>query len=258
MWRRRKVFKFSPDRMMASIHGGMSLAMIGADGAGKSTMCQMLAEWLTGRLDVRSYYLGSKQPSRRSELLYILFRMARRSQRGVGRRLGEGHVLSRWMAELRDSLLCTHHLSIGRDRARRCRAGRKAAMAGSIVIFDRYPLELISTEPGFRLLDGPQIPLTVGEETGTIRRALARAEQDLYHDMRLPDTLFVLDVGPDVSLQRKPDHNRATVEAKIRAVNELMAMADADASEFSVVHLNANLPFEDVSSQLRAKIWEVL
>lgn len=258
MWRRRKVLKSSADRMMTPINGGMSLAIIGADGAGKSTMCQMLAQWLAGRLDVRSYYLGSKQPSRRSELLYILFRMARRSQRAVGRRLGEGHVLSRWMAELRDSLLCTHHLSIGRDRYRRCRTGRKEAMAGSIVIFDRYPLESISTRPGFRLLDGPQIPMTVGEEKGTIRRAFARVEQDLYHNMRLPDTLFVLDVSPDVSLQRKPDHNRATVEAKIRAVEELMAMADADAKEFSLVHLNADLPFEDVLGELRAKIWEVI
>ncbi len=259
LWRRRRsLLKFSSDQNMTPIAGGTIMALIGADGAGKSTMCQKLAQWLGRRLNVHSYYLGSKQPSRRSELLYILFRIARRSQRAVSRWLGEKNVLSKWIGGLRDILLSAHHLSIGQDRRRRYRAGKKKAMAGSIVIYDRYPLESISTGTEFRLLDGPQIAVTIDGEMGAITRALARAEKNLYRGIRLPDYLIVLGVSPDVSLQRKPDHRRAAIEAKARAVGELKAMANSDARKLGLIYLNADLPLEGVLSQLKTRIWRVL
>jgi len=259
MWRRRRSFlKFSPNRGMTPVNGGVTLALVGADGAGKSTMCQMLAKWLSWKLDVHVYYLGSKQPSRLSRGLYLVFRMARRSQRAVARALGEAHLFSRWVGGLRDGLLCLHHLSIGQDRYRRYLAGRKKALDGSVVIFDRYPLETISTRREYRLLDGPQIPLTVAGEHGPIIRALARMEEDLYRRFHLPDYLFVLDVSPDVSMQRKPDHSLAAVEAKTQAVGELTTTAQRDAGKSRLFHLNADLPFETVVSQLKSKLWEAL
>lgn len=107
-------------------------------------------------------------------------------------------------------------------------------------------------------MDGPQIPLIANGEIGAIAGAFARAEQNLYRKIRLPDCLFALDVSPDVSLQRKPDHQRAAVEAKSRAVGELKAMAELDAAKMNLVHLDANLPFEEVLSQLKTRIWKVL
>jgi hypothetical protein len=258
-WRRRSsLLRFSPSRNMTSANGGLTLALIGADGAGKSTMSHMLNQWLAWKLDVHGYYLGSKQPSRRSELLYILFRMTRRSHRTICRWRGEKDALSRLVAGLRDSLLYMHHLSIGRDRYRRFRSGKKQAMAGSIVIYDRYPLESISVGTEYRLLDGPQIPLTIDGEMGPITRPFARAERNLYRNMRLPDYLFVLDVSPDVSLQRKPDHERAVIEAKCRAVSKLTALAEQQAGWLEVAHFNADLPRDEVLNQLKEKIWEVL
>ena len=259
LWRRRKSFlKFLPSRNLTMSSGGVTLAVIGADGAGKSTMCQLLAKWLAWKLDVHLFYLGSKQPSRRSELLYVLFRMARRSQRAMCRVLGEDNLFSRWIAGLRDGFLYAHHLSIGQDRYRRYVAGQKKAMAGSIVIYDRYPLESISARVEHRLLDGPQIPLTAHGETAAIAGAFARAEQNLYRKIRPPDYLFLLEVSPDVSLERKPDHKRAVVEAKSRAVSELAALAELDTKKLRLIHLNADLPLDEVVSQLKTNVWEVL
>ncbi len=258
-WRRRKSFlRISPIKNMTRSGGGVTLALVGADGSGKSTMCQMLARWLAWKLDVHVYYLGSKQPSRRSELLYILFRMARRSHRAVSRALGEKHFLSTWVETLRRWLLYSHYLSIGHDRYQRYRAGKRQALAGSIVIFDRYPVETISSRMEHRLLDGPRIPFIADGDPGAMARAFYGAEQNLYQQIHPPDYLFVLDVSPDISLQRKPDHNRATVEAKSRAARGLTALAEQQAGRLNVIHVDANLPSQAVLSQLKAKIWEAL
>ncbi len=259
LWRRRNSFlRRSPARQMTPANGGLTLALVGADGAGKSTMSELLRQWLGWKLDVRSYYLGSKQPSHRSRSLYMLFRMARRSQRTAAQWRGDDRPPASWLAGLRDTLLHAHHLSIGHDRLRRYEDGTKQAMAGSIVVFDRFPLESVSDDEDFRLLDGPQIAETAGKQPGLLTRALAAAERKVYAAMRLPDFLCVLQVSPDVSLARKPDHQRAPIEAKARAVDELIAMQTSGVDAPNLIPVNADLPLEVVLRQLKERIWQVL
>ncbi len=257
-WRRRKRFRFSRLPKMMLPTGGVTLALVGADGAGKSTMCQRLAQWLSWKMDVRVYYLGSKQPSRRSRVAYLLFRMARRTHREISRVIGEQNPVARFLETVRQSFLYAHYVFIGQDRYRRYVAGRKRAMAGSIVIFDRYPLDAITGQLGPHLLDGPQIQQVVEGDLGRIAQALARAEQNLYDNMRAPDYLFVLEVSPETSLQRKPDHHRTAVEAKSQTIGELVALAESGAAKFNLVAINADHPMEEVIAQLKTKIWEVL
>jgi thymidylate kinase len=280
-WRRRKLLRLSPIKNMTRPGGGVTLALVGADGSGNSTMCQKLARWLAWKLDVHIFYLGSKQPSRRSKSLYLLFRMARRSHRAVCGVLGERHILSHSFAAVRQSLLYSHCLSIAHDRYARVQAGRQQAAAGSIVIYDRYPLETISTRVEHRLLDGPNIPRIANGDNGSLTRAFARAEENLYRKIHPPDILCVLDVSPDVSLQRKPDHQRAVIEAKSRVVSELALLAQETVPLGSpdpwpdpprpppvltggagggpnVILIDANRPVEEVLSQLKTKVWEAL
>lgn len=259
LWRRRNhVLRFSPARGMTLPEGGRSLALIGADGAGKSTLCRQLDQWLRGRLDARVYYLGSKEPSRRSELLYLLFRMARRSHSELSRALGEERRLCRALATARQVLLYSHCLSIGLDRYGRYLAGGRLARAGSVVIFDRYPLEALSERMDHRLLDGPQIPRLAGDDRGPLARSFGAAERWLYRRMRPPDHLFVLDVSPEVSVRRKPDHQLETVQAKSRALRELEAAAGPRAGACELVYLSADEPFEEVLGRLKAHIWRVV
>ncbi len=258
LWSRRNTFlRFAPSRQMTSAQGGLALALVGADGAGKSTLSALLAEWLGWKLDVHAHYLGSKQPSRRSRALYIVFRMARRSQRHAEEWFGEKSLPAKALASLRDALLGIYHISIGWDRDARYQAGVKQALSGSVVLYDRYPLESIRSDAGFRLLDGPQISPNGGGR-GLITSALAAAEVRLYRRMRPPDILFVLDVSPEVALQRKPDHDRSAVEAKSRAIGQLASMGRDAPAEFRLVHIDAGQPLDAVLRRLKAQIWEAL
>lgn len=248
LWRRRKSFlKRTPNRKMTLANGGQTLAFVGADGAGKSTMCSLLSEWLSWKLDAHLYYLGSKQPSRRSELLYLLFRIARRSQRAWGRLLGEKSLPVRWLATLRQSLLYSHHLSIGYDRYRRYRASRKQAGAGSLVIYDRFPLAAS--------LDGPKIEIMANGNQGPVAGLFSRLERRLYRKFEAPDYYFLLDVHPDVSLQRKPDHERAAIERKYRVLQNL---AEHKSNGVELVRVDANRSFETVAAQLKNLLWQIM
>lgn len=248
LWRRRKSFlKTAPNRKMTPVSGGATLAFVGADGAGKSTMCSLLTQWLSWKLDVHLYYLGSKQPSRRSAWLYLLFRIARRSQRAAARRLGEQSLPSHWLAILRQALLYSHHLSNGYDRYQRYRRSQRQVAAGSLVIYDRFPLAAS--------LDGPKIELIADGKKGRLVAAFSRWERRLYRKFSDPDYYFLLDVHPDISLERKPDHERGAIERKQRVLQNL----DGEKSNgVELARVDANRSYEAVVSQLKYRVWQVL
>ena len=171
--------------------------------------------------------------------------------------LGEDNPIAKLLEGFRQLLLYTHDLSIGQDRYRRYRAGRLQAMTGSIVIYDRYPLESISSDKQYRLLDGPQIQPKDGE-MGRMASAFARVEQKIYQNIQPPDYFFLLDVSPEVSLQRKPEHRQIAVEAKSQAEGELVTLSGLIPRKLKLVRINADLTSDEVLSELKAKIWEVL
>jgi hypothetical protein len=236
--------------------GGTTIAFIGADGAGKSTVAGEVAAWLGWKLEARVHYLGSKAPSRPTEWFYLGFRALRRSHRETSRRLGEGSVAVRQIAALRDLVLAFHYLSVGRDRRRHNARAQHEARAGGIVISDRYPLACLSDRPEHRLLDGPQIAAALGPRTGWMTRALAEVEERLYRPFGLPDHLVLLDVDPLVAVRRKPDHRVDVIRSKRGAAAELAGLAAAVGAH--VTSVDANQPVDRVLLYVKAGLWDAL
>ena len=249
LWRRQVLRFFRPSRGMTLPEGGITITLIGADGSGKTTLTRKLKEWLGWRMDVHCYYLGSKQPSRLSAWLYMAFRMVRRSQQELGKRIGNTNAIMRVLASVRESFLFSHFLSIGNDRYRRFVRGREQASDGSIVIFDRFPYE----SP----LDGPEIKRYEDGESGRLIGFFSQREQKIYDRFSRPDHMIILKVTPEVSQQRKPDHRLETIQDKDQAIKRLQADLQADAAQKWVTQ-NADIPLEDVLLQLKRKIWAVL
>jgi thymidylate kinase len=258
-WRRRRRLRRRPlDPRMMPAGGGLALAVVGADGSGKSTITHAVARWLSWKLEVRVYYMGSKAPSRRSRCMYVAFRALRRGHRTVSQRLMPGSRVAQALGEARDVMLALHCLAIGRDRARRYGSGRRDAVAGRVVIFDRFPTESLSSRREHRLLDGPQISSALGESMGRVTRALASAEERMYRRFKLPDCLVVLQVTPKMSAARKPDHRHDVLVAKSRAAGELATLAEASGLPVNVIRIDANRPFDDVLLDIKRRLWDVL
>jgi len=232
---------------MTLANGGLSLALLGADGAGKSTMSKMLNEWLSWKLDVRKHYLGSKQPSPQSKLLYIFFRMARRFHTELSRRWGADRFFMRWLAAIRQICFYTHYLSLAHDRYRRYRSSKKEVATGSIVIYDRFPVAPV--------LDGPKIMAISNGEFPRLTRVFSRWEKAVYDQFGQPDYFLLLNVHPDVSLQRKPDHRRAAIERKYQVLQKFAAQ---EAAGHKLILIDASFPVEDVEAQLKHVVWQIL
>ena len=249
IWRRQVSRRFRPAPGMTLPDRGLSIALVGADGSGKTTLCGMLEKWLSWRMDVHSYYLGSKKPSRLSSWLYMAFRMSRRGETELGKQSGPASWVVRPLAAMRRFFLYAHSLSIAHDRYNRYVQGKEKAWHGSIVIFDRFPYRFP--------LDGPEIRHKANGDQGGLVDYFAGREERLYERFAPADHTILLNVTPQVSQQRKPDHTLETIWMKDGSVQELQSeLSDKGASNWT--RQNADLPLEEVLLQLKRKIWALL
>ena len=157
---------------------------------------------------------------------------------------------------MRDVTLAVHELAIAGDRARRCIAGRDAAARGEVVLFDRFPMDALSTTASHRVLDGPRIARVV-PDAGRVVRRLARREERRYSALGLPDMLIFLSVETDVAAARKPDHIPEVLAAKTRAAEELWELASGPSVLTRAIRVDAGRPVDEVLLAVRRGIWSV-
>jgi len=228
------------------------VAVVGADGAGKSTVIQDLRKWLAWKLKVRHYYLGSQQPSLVTQLLYTSYRIIRKLYRTWSGFVGEKRISSNWLRWLQYLSRNLYHLSVGQDRYHRYISSRQQAAQGAIALCDRYPLDALCNVMEGRPMDGPQIAVEAGSEMGTITGTLSKKEQDLYRKIRPPDHIFVLHVSPEVSQRRKPDHDPEMIQAKSQALRQM------ERQGLHIIDVDADQPFEQVLLQIKTALWQLL
>jgi thymidylate kinase len=255
--RRRRLRRAAPDLRMMPVEGGASLALVGPDGSGKSTMANAIDSWLGWKLQTRVHYMGSKEPSSRSRALYMLFRALRRTHRASLARFEGRSRLTEPIASARDTVRALHSLSIGGDRARRYRKGVRDARSGRVVIFDRFPLDRLSPSADIRVFDGPQIASVLPGPMARVPRTLAAAEARLYGQFRLPEHVVLLCVDPDVAIARKPDHLREVLAAKCDALAVISELAEKVAG-VQFARIDANRPSDQVLSDIKRVVWDVI
>jgi hypothetical protein len=256
LWRHRRLLGRRDIPGMTLPCGGTTVALVGADGSGKTTVAADVARWLGWKLETRVHYLGSKAPSPLTDWLYVGFRALRRSHRNVSSRVGEHSPAARPIAAARDLALALHHVSVGWDRRRHHACGRRDADAGGIAVFDRYPLPRPGDGPEHRLLDGPQITDLVGPRSRGLTGALAVLEERIYQGFGLPDHLVLLDVDPLVAARRKPDHRIDVIRAKTVAAAQLAGLAERAGTP--VTRIDANQALDRVLLDVKARLWDAL
>lgn len=228
-------------------HGGALLAVVGGDGAGKSTAIEGLDAWLGKTLDTRQVHLGRPPWSRTTRIVRALLKLGRL----VGAPLGvpqpvladNGLVPDRFPGYTR--LIwgaCT-----ARDRRLAYSRARRFATEGGIVICDRYPLADLRQMEG-RLVDQM---LETGPDNA-FTRWLHRREQRDYAAIAAPEFLAVLRVDPNLAVRRKPEDDSEFVRVRSTEVwNQSWERSRA-------LVLDASQPAEKVLEELKSLVWEAL
>ena len=209
--------------------GGTVIALLGADGAGKSTCARELHTWLSRHFAAGAAHLG--RPPRSAATLVVGGALKLCRGAAPGSRACSALEMLRYVCTARDR----HHLYTG---------VRRFASAGGIAVCERYPVAQN------RLLVGPGIGRMLG---GRPRPGLAERLRDLeagyYRRMLPPDVLIVLRIEPELAVRRKPEEPAAYVRDRARI------MWDADWSGTRAHIVDAGRPLAEVLAEIMAVVW---
>lgn len=245
-WGSRRYLLRRPTRKRLD-RAGATIAVVGGDGAGKSTAVEGTAAWLGGPLALRRSHLGKPPPS--------LLTLAVKGPMYLARRAGllpsayaSVDPRTAQPEEFPGNAWALWHLFTARDRLREYRRTRRFADNGGVVVSDRWPLRQIS------LMDGPRTTwiLRNPEKFSSTALRLARAEARIYDQIAPPDLLFVLRIDPEVAVARRSDEESGYVRARNTEVR------DVDWSGTSATVVDATLPPEAVQATIRQAVWERL
>jgi thymidylate kinase len=228
--------------------GGAIIAFVGGDGAGKSTAVDTTTAWLSEVFTTTTIHLG-KPPQ---GALSLASRAGWAATSGLRSRQTTGSAaLERAPIEKlggRGTARLAWEVLTARDRFRAYTRARRAAMSGSLVVCDRFPL------PGVMHMDGAvgaRLPL--GDNTTKPARHLAALEERYYRHLLVPDVLVVLRVHPDVAVNRKRD---VELESFVRPrVEEVWGIEWGDTA---AVVIDAGQPREQVLAEIKRVIWSRL
>jgi hypothetical protein len=240
---RRYLLRLKTRKRLA--RAGATVAIVGGDGAGKSTAVGATAAWLGGPFQVHRTHLGKPRPS----MLTLTVKGSMYLARRAGMLPSTSASVDPRTAQLEDfpgNAWALWHLLTARDRLREYRTARRVADRGGIVVSDRWPL------PQIRLMDGPRTTwlLDHEEELGRITRRLCRAEAAIYAQIAPPDVLVVLRLDPEIAVVRRSDEEEGFVRARNTEVYGV------DWSGTDAVVVDATLRPEEVLAAIRTAIWD--
>jgi len=225
------------------VNGGALIALVGGDGAGKTTAVKAVNKWLGDNFTVRTFHFGKPRRSpftiaviiglRSQALMYPWLKKLFPGSRDEGTSSHPGYLhLVRWVCA-------------ARDRHRVYLKARRFADNGGIAICDRFLVH------GIALMDGPNIARSLeGTELTWLSRALMKAENKRYQQIMQPDLLLVLRVDPEIAVRRKTDEREDHVRTRSNEIWE----TDWTGTRAHLV--DASQSAACVLDELRSQIWQ--
>ena len=225
--------------------GGVLIAVIGGDGAGKTTVLTTLNKWLSNDFATRRFHIGKPPRSLITLALIVMLRAIRLSKDGPA--VSASEATQNYEHDFPGYLRLLRWVSAGRDRRRLYIKARRFATNGGIALCDRFPTRQL------QLMDGPNIAQSVPpQRRNKFVKLLNRLELHYYRQILPPDLLIVLRVDPDIAVQRKT----AEREEHVRPRSTELWKQDWQGTSAKVI--DAGQSPEDVLGEAQSIIWASL
>jgi thymidylate kinase len=251
LWRRisrglrRRVCRGLPKKRL--VHGGAIIALVGGDGAGKSTAVDGLYTWLAKEFGTIKIHLGKPPWSWTTYTVRAALKVGGFLNPRLHRKTSLGSAADATLPALPGYAQMLWHVCAARDRYWTYVKARRFATNGGIVVCDRFPLSHI------KLMDRPQLEQTVdAAHMHWLFQRLVRFEKSCYLSIMPPELLIVLRVEPEVAVQRKTDEAVASVQARSQEIWEM------DWRHTRAHMIDASRSRAEVLSELKSLVWSVI
>jgi thymidylate kinase len=225
--------------------GGVTIAFLGSDGAGKSSTIKEIYKWLYQLMDVRFFYLGSgdgqvsllRFPVKLAMKIAIKLGVVNKSNNFSDSKLQKKENSKKGLA--RNVWVYT----LAKERIKKLTHANRCRLRGFVILTDRYPQ---SEFPG--LCDGKRL---LGD-----RGLAARTEEESFRIAQLcpPDLVIKMIVPPEVAAQRKP--GEIDVETSRNLTERVKEIKFSKRTK--CVEIDSNQPQEKVWNDVKKIIWDNL
>jgi thymidylate kinase len=227
--------------------GGALIALVGGDGAGKTTSLNALYKWLSRKFDTKRVHLGKPPRSLGTWAVLVPLRLCQLFSRLLERKLPDRPLNEIYPVVFPGYLQLLRWVCAARDRYRLYARARRFATNGWLVLCDRYPI------PQIKLMDGPNIQRFLDSAPkNRLVQFLLKAETRYYQQIMAPDLLLVLRLDPEVAVRRKVTEPASHVRTRSRELWEV------DWRDTQIRVIDANQPLEYVLAELQSLIWAEL
>jgi thymidylate kinase len=241
----RRIMKKLPKKRF--VNGGVMIALVGGDGAGKSTAIDQLYSWLSKDFDTIKVHLGKPPWSLTTITIRGLLKIGRLIESLFNKQsdLASGKETNNENTPEYSPLLW--EVCAARDRYRSYGRAKRFATNGGIVICDRFPL------PEIKLMDGPQIERRVDIiDMNRFTKFLIKLEQHWYQYISLPELVIVLKLDPEIAVERKTTEPESHVRPRSTEIWEL------DWQQTPALIIDASRSKEEVIDEIKSLVWSIL
>jgi thymidylate kinase len=226
------------------VNGGIVVAIVGGDGAGKTTAINDLYQWLSPHFSVEKYHFGKPPWSWLTFLVRGALKIGTLMRISKFAESGYNYAPDPSRDHFQGYSQVLRALRTAEDRLTTYRKARRSASNGSIVLCDRFPL------PQLMPMDGPWIGRILSiRPHDRLLKYFYYKEQDLYQKIQLPDVLIILRLDPEIAIQRKPE------EASVTVYNRSLLIWELGEEKIGAIVIDASQSKGDIQAELKTIIW---